>query len=415
MSNHYHHSGSSSRFRKTQHHDFATASQDLPSQAALARSRDQRMRTPARTQTVSMSWPGDTYFQAMHSPVATIQRSAMTAQSSPQHDPTLAPELPLDDSDFIAMLQTPQGNQPVSYIPDEMTIAAQSKMEHEQIEPSASEDGNIFVADGDWNSYTLDYPANTSSLLEPSVHVQMDPDFDFGNIGLGCTSAQEDKDHRATPIDSYLPDLPASTGTQFELLDRIQDFATGALSSVAQYHESGTLVVPGYTAQYPDPAEFNTSLSPTPDFKSSSTTPSKQHGTKGVQRDTSTDLLLVQLRQGGKSYKQIKEILGLEEAESTLRGRYRTLIKPKEARVRKPEWTCDDVRLLFDGVLHFSNSIPIAHMPYEYDAASIRHFTNKVPWKQVAEWMEDQGTYKYGNATVKKKYLAELKRRGAPI
>ena len=29
----------------------------------------------------------------------------------------------------------------------------------------------------------------------------------------------------------------------------------------------------------------------------------------------------------------------------------------------------------------------------------------KVPWKQVAEYMEERGCYRYGNATVKKKYL----------
>lgn len=31
---------------------------------------------------------------------------------------------------------------------------------------------------------------------------------------------------------------------------------------------------------------------------------------------------------------------------------------------------------------------------------------NKVPWKKVAQWMVDhRGCYKYGNATVKKKYV----------
>lgn len=74
------------------------------------------------------------------------------------------------------------------------------------------------------------------------------------------------------------------------------------------------------------------------------------------------------------------------------------------------------IRLLLDSVAHFSNSNPIALGAWHgLEADSIRQFLNKVPWKQVAEWMEDQGVYRYGNATVKKKYLAELKRRGAPI
>lgn len=65
---------------------------------------------------------------------------------------------------------------------------------------------------------------------------------------------------------------------------------------------------------------------------------SRQVGTKSAQRDTSKDDLLVRLKSQGMSYKQIKEVGGFGEAESTLRGRYRALTKPKEARLRKPEW-----------------------------------------------------------------------------
>ena len=35
----------------------------------------------------------------------------------------------------------------------------------------------------------------------------------------------------------------------------------------------------------------------------------------------------------------------------------------------------------------------------------MEHELNKVPWKQVAEWMANRGSYRYGNATVKKKYV----------
>ena len=35
--------------------------------------------------------------------------------------------------------------------------------------------------------------------------------------------------------------------------------------------------------------------------------------------------------------------------------------------------------------------------------------TNKVSWKKVAEKMAERGSYHYGNATVKKKYM-ELRR-----
>ncbi|KAE8151087.1 hypothetical protein BDV25DRAFT_101235 [Aspergillus avenaceus] len=57
------------------------------------------------------------------------------------------------------------------------------------------------------------------------------------------------------------------------------------------------------------------------------------------------DMFLVQLKRLGHSYKKIKEMGGFQEAESTLRGRYRTLTKLKEDRVRKPQWQEKDVSL----------------------------------------------------------------------
>ena len=52
-----------------------------------------------------------------------------------------------------------------------------------------------------------------------------------------------------------------------------------------------------------------------------------------------TDSKLVAMRKQGQSYKTIKAKLGLDEAESTLRGRYRTLTLPKNERLRKPVWS----------------------------------------------------------------------------
>jgi hypothetical protein len=45
------------------------------------------------------------------------------------------------------------------------------------------------------------------------------------------------------------------------------------------------------------------------------------------------------------TYKEIRRKGGFIEAESTLRGRFRTLTKHRDARVRKPEWTENDVSL----------------------------------------------------------------------
>ena len=59
------------------------------------------------------------------------------------------------------------------------------------------------------------------------------------------------------------------------------------------------------------------------------------------------DEFLIESKQKGMTYKQIRLAGGFTEAESTLRGRYRTLTKSREARVRKPEWSTRDVSFFF--------------------------------------------------------------------
>lgn len=71
----------------------------------------------------------------------------------------------------------------------------------------------------------------------------------------------------------------------------------------------------------------------------------QQTGVKPIpHRSRSRDAFLIQCKRRGMSYKDIKKIGGFEEAESTLRGRFRTLTKRKELRVRKPQWQEKDVR-----------------------------------------------------------------------
>lgn len=55
------------------------------------------------------------------------------------------------------------------------------------------------------------------------------------------------------------------------------------------------------------------------------------------------DETLLQMKQDGYTYKDIRKALRHKVAESTLRGRYRSLTKPRKQRVRRPEWTEIDV------------------------------------------------------------------------
>ncbi|KAM5351170.1 hypothetical protein ACJ41O_003893 [Fusarium nematophilum] len=101
------------------------------------------------------------------------------------------------------------------------------------------------------------------------------------------------------------------------------------------------------------------------------------------------DQYLVIGRACGLSYKQIKAKGRLTEAESTLRGRYRTLIKPKEMRVRRPVWSHQDHVLLRDGVSFCTLKFTVG--------------MEKISWKTVAAYMVSRGaSYHYGPATCAK-------------
>ena len=56
------------------------------------------------------------------------------------------------------------------------------------------------------------------------------------------------------------------------------------------------------------------------------------------------DKILMEMKQEGYTYKDIRKKLGRKVAESTLRGRYRSLTKPRSARLRSPKWQDVDVR-----------------------------------------------------------------------
>lgn len=77
---------------------------------------------------------------------------------------------------------------------------------------------------------------------------------------------------------------------------------------------------------------------------------SSTHGRGGVKiadgSRSAKDDFLVRSKLAGMTYREIRRKGNFTEAESTLRGRFRTLTKDKEARVRKPEWQENDVSSL---------------------------------------------------------------------
>ncbi|KAF7595795.1 hypothetical protein BBP40_004606 [Aspergillus hancockii] len=118
------------------------------------------------------------------------------------------------------------------------------------------------------------------------------------------------------------------------------------------------------------------------------------------------DGFLVELKRRGFSYKTIKRIGDFKEAESTLRGRFRTLTKSKDQRVRKPRWHEKDIMLLCDAVNAFlgaENQGHNSHVPMRRSGMATQ--VPKVSWKQVGQYIwAHGGSYHFGNATCKKKW-----------
>ena len=117
-------------------------------------------------------------------------------------------------------------------------------------------------------------------------------------------------------------------------------------------------------------------------------------------------MLLVQLKREGYSYKDIKRKGNFKEAESTLRGRFRTLTKSKEERVRRPCWTEKDLRLLREGVLRYGGRESSDERSVTIVGGGPAHARyGKVKWMQVAGYIKERGgSYHFGNATCRKKW-----------
>ncbi|RMY77424.1 hypothetical protein D0863_01326 [Hortaea werneckii] len=106
------------------------------------------------------------------------------------------------------------------------------------------------------------------------------------------------------------------------------------------------------------------------------------------------DELLFREWKKGTPYRRIKAIGKFKVAESTLRGRIRTMTKDKSERVRRPEWTAEDEVLLRQAVAHYSREIPVK-----------ARASRKLPWLKIAKWIKGNGgSYQFASAACSKKW-----------
>ena len=84
-------------------------------------------------------------------------------------------------------------------------------------------------------------------------------------------------------------------------------------------------------------------IEPKPSKMTVKNSPKPAPAEEGMHHRSEKDNFLINSKLAGMSYKEIRRKGRFTEAESTLRGRFRTLTKHKTARVRKPEWDDNDV------------------------------------------------------------------------
>jgi hypothetical protein len=136
------------------------------------------------------------------------------------------------------------------------------------------------------------------------------------------------------------------------------------------------------------------------------------------------DKLLLEGKAAGKTYKEIRLEMGSRVAESTLRGRFRSLTKPRRERVRKPVWRADDVSFLlfpwnflqifgFGGFANYLQirllrkvvSKEIRKLELRWLHLSRQDIMGRLSWKKVANYVSEHGgSYHFGNSTCKKKW-----------
>jgi hypothetical protein len=189
-----------------------------------------------------------------------------------------------------------------------------------------------------WRDFDFD---SLNGLFSVSDTTALDP----SGVGSNAVAPKQDAQlgfHRGGHVSNHFPNRPFDpylTGMNYPDPDYLEMWSESA--TAPQGHRPLSMgQAAAYSIAPSPPALVGAFNAPSPGESLPRTPP------KSSQRKDAKDALLIEWKEQGMSYKDIKAQGGFEEAESTLRGRYRTLTKPKEERVRRPEWGERDVSLL---------------------------------------------------------------------
>jgi len=252
---------------------------------------------------------------------------------------------------------------------DPSSVASSSFDNLSPIEMSPS--ATIFKIDNSPNGLTSGewppWPQSTQLEEDHTAH-----------LGSVCVLPQTQLSFPESPGDHFFPQHPnlyhAVPSTSFRTQARS--------SSQGEYDENANYHMNLHSTLQADPVHSYGDLSPLSTHYSPQGPLLTSQDDQGSSSDQDSDhsrlsdknAFLVRAKMGGMSYKAIREAGGFREAESTLRGRFRSLTKDKHDRVRKPMWTKVDVKLLFEAVRRLTER-----------EVSGETGCGRVPWKKVAE------------------------------
>ena len=208
-------------------------------------------------------------------------------------------------------------------------------------------------------------PANDASIMpKPTAYDYIKRVRNRASV-LGQNDCQtlRPSDIWAQPADLHASEIPSLNNKHairsFDQLGMVQIPAKAMVSAFPQEPSQDT-----------GPKAGNHSIMSTSDSYSQSqrkeSRSSYRRSSSGSRR-RACDEFLVRSKLAGMSYREIRLQGHFTEAESTLRGRFRTLTKRKEQRVRKPQWHENDVRAfsLIQPPIHptFSTCIKLTALP----------------------------------------------------
>lgn len=162
------------------------------------------------------------------------------------------------------------------------------------------------------------------------------------------------RDSMNEPVPHGLPGRYAQY-SNYDMLSQLSNLMQGCEGQKTNANHMPDLAVPCQfdTAPTFTPGGFRSAWSVRPDFNTPSQNDDDPSFHKirwlpdGTRSQTSAraeqDKLIVEGKRRNMSYKEIKDYYKIDGAVSTLRGRYRAAVKPKNQRVRKPEWKPKDV------------------------------------------------------------------------